>query len=172
MSRRLLDRLYQLSGLTGAVMLVLILLMVITQMIARWIEVPVTGLTEIAGYFMAATSFFGLGYALSREAHIRVNLIIGPPGSGGRFPEIVCTAIGTVLAGAFAWYAVKTTVLSYRFAEVSQGQDEVPTWIPQLAMSVGTLVFLVAMLDRLVGLAAGWSKHPDPGVSGPMARGE
>ena len=59
--RMVLDSLYRLSGLAGAVMLCLILLMVIAQMIARWIEVPVTGLTAIAGYCMAATSFFGLG---------------------------------------------------------------------------------------------------------------
>ena len=150
--RNALDSLYRLAGLAGAVMLFLILIMVVAQMIARWIEVPVTGLTEIAGYCMAATSFFGLGYAFSKESHIRVNLIVGSKGSTSRLAEIVSTSVGTIIAAALAYYAVKTTVLSHRFHEISQGQDAILTWIPQVAMSVGTLVLVIALMDRLLGL--------------------
>lgn len=150
--RTTLDSLYRLSGLAGAVMLFLILLMVVAQMMARWIEVPVTGLTEIAGYCMAATSFFGLGYAFSKEAHIRVNLIIGVKGSKNRPAEIISTLVATVIATALAFYSVKTTVLSYRLHDISQGQDAMPTWIPQIAMSVGTLILLIALVDRLLCL--------------------
>ena len=150
--RKALDSLYYLSGLTGAVMLFLILLMVIAQMIARWIEVPVTGLTEIAGYFMAATSFFGLGYALSKGAHIRVNLIIGMKGSKNRPAEIICAVVGTIITAALAFFAVKTTVLSYSFHDISQGQDAVPAWIPQIAMSAGAFIMLIAMVDHLLCL--------------------
>ena len=152
MIRKALDSLYRLSGLAGAVMLFSILIMVIAQMIARWIEVPVTGLTEIAGYCMAATSFFGLGYALSEGAHIRVNLIVGTQGSENLPAEIICTLVGIVLAAALVFYAVKTTFLSYRFQEISQGQDQILTWIPQLAMSMGSLILLIALIDRLFSL--------------------
>ncbi len=150
--RTVLDSLYRLSGLAGAVMLFLILSMVIAQMIARWIEVPVTGLTEIAGYCMAATSFFGLGYAFSKDAHIRVNLIIGMKGTENRPAEIICTLAGTIIAAALAFYAIKATIVSYRFHEISQGQDAMSTWIPQISMSIGTLILLIALLDRLLGL--------------------
>ncbi len=150
--RNALDSLYRLSGLAGAVMLFLILLMVVAQMIARWIEVPVTGLTSIAGYCMAATSFFGLGYAFSKESHIRVNLIVGSKGSANRPAEIVSTMVGTIIAAALAFYAVKTTVTSYRFHDISQGQDAMLTWIPQIPMSIGTLILVVALVDRLLGL--------------------
>ena len=150
--RKTLDSLYQLSGFAGATMLFLILLMVVAQMIARWIEVPVTGLTEIAGYCMGATSFFGLGYALSKNSHIRVNLIVGQKGEENRIADILCTLVGTVLAAALAYFAIKATVLSYRFNEISQGQDAMPTWIPQIAMSIGTVVLLIALIDRLAGL--------------------
>ncbi len=149
--RRALDTLYQASGLAGAFMLLSMLIMVIAQMIARWIEVPVTGLTEIAGYCMAATSFFGLGYAFSKNAHIRVNLIVGQAKSGQRLPEIVSSFTATVIAAALAFFAIKTTVLSFQFNEISQGQDAIPTWIPQIAMSVGSVILLVALVDRLHG---------------------
>ncbi len=161
--RKVLDTLYRASGLAGALMLLSILIMVVAQMIARWIEVPVTGLTEIAGYCMAATSFFGLGYAFSRNAHIRVKLIVGQAGTGNRFPEIFCTSIATCIAGALAFFATKATVLSYRFSEVSQGQDAIQTWIPQTVMSIGSAVLCIALLDRLVGLVV------DRGEADPLA---
>jgi len=150
--RRFLDGLYRASGFAGALMLLGILFMVITQMIARWVEVPITGLTEIAGYCMAATSFFGLGYAFSRNAHVRVSLIVGQGDTGHRLPEIICTSIAAVIAGVFAFFAIKATILSYQFNEVSQGQDAIQTWIPQTAMSVGSVVLLIAIADRLVGV--------------------
>ena len=53
---------------------------------------------------------------------------------------------------ALATYAVKATVLSRQFVEVSQGQDAVPTWIPQIAMAVGTIMLAVALADTLFGL--------------------
>lgn len=152
--RRAVDLLYKASGLAGAATLFVLLLLVLAQMVARWIEVPVTGLTEIAGYCMAATSFFGLGYAFSRDAHIRVNLIVGPPDTGPRYPQVISVLVALVLAGLLAFYATRTTWLSYRFNEVSQGQDAIPLWIPQTVMSIGSIVLFVAVADRLLRLSS------------------
>ena len=41
---------------------------------------------------------------------------------------------------------------SYLFGEISQGQDAMPVWMPQTVMSIGTIILLIALLDRLVGL--------------------
>lgn len=152
MMRTTLDTLYKLSGLAGGFMLLAMLLMVVVQMIARWVEVPVTGLTEIAGYCMAATSFFGLGYAFSTNTHIRVNLIVGQAESARGVSEILCSLAATIIAAAFVYFAVRTTVISFRFGEISQGQDAIPVWIPQTVMCIGTIILLIALLDRLTGL--------------------
>ena len=143
---------YRLSGLIGASMLVAMLAMVVAQMIARWLEISVTGLTEIAGYLMGATSFFGLGYALSEGAHVRVGLIVGTGEHRSRIAEIICTSMAAIIAAALAFFAIRTTVLSYQFQEISQGQDEIATWIPQTTMCIGTVVLVIALLDRLVSL--------------------
>lgn len=147
-----LDRLYRISGAIAAAFLVVMLLLVVAQMIARWLETPVTGLTELAGYCMGATSFFGLSYAFHKQSHIRVTLVIGAMGSERRFAEIICTSIAMIISIALAAYAVKATVLSRQFVEISQGQDAVPTWIPQIAMAVGTIMLAVALADTLLGL--------------------
>ncbi len=147
--RKMLDRLYQVSGAVAAIFLFCILLMIVIQMVARWSGVVVAGLTDIAGYCMAATSFFGLGYAMSRNSHIRVELVLSGMTSDRRIAEIICTGVSAIIAAAFAWFAIKANYISFVLGEKSQGQDEIFIWIPQVAMSIGTLVLLITLLDRL-----------------------
>jgi C4-dicarboxylate transporter DctM subunit len=149
--RKVLDRLYALSGGIAAFFLFCILLMIAIQMVARWSGIVVAGLTDIAGYCMAATSFFGLGYAMSRNSHIRVELVLSGMKSDRRVAEIICTGVSALVAAAFAWFAIKANYISFVLGEKSQGQDEFFVWIPQLAMSLGTIVLLLALLDRLYG---------------------
>ncbi len=73
---RILDRIYAAAGALAAVFMVLILLLIIGQMIARWSNVTFPGSTEYAGYAMAATSFFALAYTLTQGAHIRVSIFL------------------------------------------------------------------------------------------------
>jgi C4-dicarboxylate transporter DctM subunit len=147
--RKLLDRLYALSGGVAAFFLFCILLMIVIQMVARWSGIVVAGLTDIAGYCMAATSFFGLGYAMSRHSHIRVELVLSGMKSDRRTAELICTSASALIAAAFVWFAVKANYVSFVLGEKSQGQDEIYVWIPQVAMSLGTIVLLLALLDRL-----------------------
>lgn len=147
--RKILDNLYLLSGGTAAVFLFCILLMIVIQMIARWSGIVVAGLTDIAGYCMAATSFFGLGYAMSKRSHIRVELLLSGMKADRRAAEIICTTVASIIAAAFFWFAIKANYISFMLKERSQGQDEFLVWIPQIAMSIGTLVLLIALLDRL-----------------------
>jgi TRAP-type C4-dicarboxylate transport system permease small subunit len=71
--RRFLDGLYLVGGLIGAGFLLLILLIIVAQVIARWTGHVLPGSTAYAGYCMAAASFFSLAYALNHGAHIRVS---------------------------------------------------------------------------------------------------
>jgi TRAP-type C4-dicarboxylate transport system permease small subunit len=39
---------------------------------------------------------------------------------------------------------------SWQFKELAQGLIQIPIWIPQLSLVVGSAVFLIAVLDELV----------------------
>ncbi|MFB3076964.1 MAG: hypothetical protein ACE1Y4_03065, partial [Lysobacterales bacterium] len=54
-----------------------------------------------------------------------------------------------VTATVFARFAIKTNFLSEKLNDISQGQDATPIWIPQLAMSIGTVLLAVALWDHL-----------------------
>ncbi len=150
--RRLLDGVYLLSGFAAAAFLVGILLLIVTQMVARWSGAIVPGAAEYAGYCMAASSFLALAYALNRGAHIRVGILFNLLGRHARWLELWCLLISAGLATYFARYAIKGAYWSWKLNDISQGQDATPIWIPQLAMCVGTVLIALALWDNLLSL--------------------
>ncbi len=149
--RNYLDRLYLACGAIAAAFLIAILVLIVLQMLARWTGEVFPGAPDYAGYCMAAASFFAFAHALNRGAHIRVNILLNAVGSRTRrLLEGWCFAIGTALAWYFVWYAIKTVWWSYKFKDVSQGQDATPLWIPQLSMVIGSIVLAIALTDHLI----------------------
>ncbi|SFT51116.1 TRAP transporter small permease [Sedimentitalea nanhaiensis] len=181
-----LDRLYLLGGGLSAVFMVLILVIIVFQMIARWSGLPFPGSTEFAGYAMAATSFFALAYALNRGSHIRVSIFLNLNPFTHRWLDFFATLTAAIVATYFARYAVRTNIFSKLLNDRTQGQDMVPEgllsalamfvtppgqwgalwaetgsdwvftpiWVPQLPMSIGTILLAVALWDNLTRMAA------------------
>ncbi len=150
--RGFLDRLYTAGGVIAALFLVAILTLIVIQMLARWTGEVFPGAPDYAGYSMAAASFFAFAYALNNGAHIRVSIVLNAMGRKRWYGEIWCFAIGTAASSYFAYYAVKATYWSKLLNDVSQGQDATPIWIPQLAMSIGSVLLAICFWDNLFRL--------------------
>ncbi|WP_343562624.1 TRAP transporter small permease [Kiloniella sp. b19] len=149
--RSFLDALYLGSGMIAAVFLIAILFLIVLQMLARWTGEIFSGAPEYAGYSMAAASFFAFAHALNKGAHIRVGLLLNAvPKKVLPIVEGWCFAIGTALAWYFVYYAGKATYWSWKFNDISQGQDASPLWIPQMSMVLGSIVFAIALTDHLL----------------------
>ncbi len=181
---RILDRVYLASGVIAAGFMVLILLLIVAQMIARWSGITFPGSTEYAGYAMAATSFFALAHALMRGAHIRVSIFLNLNRFTRLWLDAAATLVAAVIATYFARYAIKFNILSKVLNDRTQGQDFVPewlisffrmfanpptqwakiwaetgsdwvytpVWLPQIPMSIGTVLLAVALWDALTRL--------------------
>lgn len=154
--RLALDGLYRLCGAIAACCLLAVLVIILAQIVARWLGLQFPGSTSYAGYAMAGASFMALAYTLNHGAHIRVSLVISRfTGTTRRLAELWCLAIATGLATYFAFYAIKAVETSRLINDISQGQDATPLWIPQLVMAVGTVVLAIAFADHLVRLLLG-----------------
>nr|WP_268821710.1 TRAP transporter small permease subunit [Octadecabacter dasysiphoniae] len=152
----------------------MILTLIVVGMVARWTSVAVPGTTEFAGYAMAATSFFALCHALTRGAHIRVSIILNTNDFLRKWLDRFAVFGAAIIATYFARYAVKANFFSEMLNDRTQGQDQLPewlvalfqldfaavaegsrilvytpVWIPQLAMSIGTILLAVALWDTL-----------------------
>ncbi len=148
--RKTLDVIYRFAGYLAACFLILILFFVTLQMVSRWGGEIITGAPDFTGYCMAAASFLALPYALNGGAHIRVSLLLNALGRFRRLGEIWCWAIASYLTFLFARYAIKLTFESYRFNDISQGQDAWPIWIPQMSMVIGTVLLAICAIDNLI----------------------
>lgn len=153
MLRKGLDGLYLVSGIMAALCLVAILSLIVVQMVARWTGEVFPGAPDYAGYAMASASFLAFANALNRGAHIRVSILVNAVGPKmRRVLNIWCFGIGAAIAWYFVYYAQKFVYWSWKFNDISQGQDKTALWIPQSVMLFGAVVFAIALTDHLVQL--------------------
>lgn len=146
-----LDFLYLAAGIMAALCLISILLLIVVQMLARWTGEVFPGAPDYAGYAMAAASFLAFANALNRGSHIRVSLLLNAvPGNIRRYIEIWCFGIGAVTMWYFVWYAQRFVYWSWKFHDISQGQDKTPLWMPQSLMLIGAAILAIALTDHLI----------------------
>jgi TRAP-type C4-dicarboxylate transport system permease small subunit len=146
-----LDAIYKTAGVVAALCLVAILALIVMQMVARWTGLIFVGAAAYAGYAMAASSFLAFAYALNHGSHIRVSLLLNAvPDRVRRWIDAWCFAIGAAVMWYFVWYCQRFVYWSWKFGDVSQGQDATPLWIPQSVMLVGAVILAVALTDHLV----------------------
>jgi TRAP-type C4-dicarboxylate transport system permease small subunit len=138
---------YFLSASIAGSLLLILFIMVVVQMISRWMGQNIPGLTTVAGYIMGMVSFFGLAYTLKLGVHIRVTLLVQHLGHAQKIVEMLAVTIALLLALLMCYYAGKMTFVSYQLGEVSQAQDATALWIPQLGMFIGMLFFAIALID-------------------------
>ncbi len=146
-----LDLLYQLAGFLAALSLVAILALIVVQMLARWTGEVFPGAPDYAGYAMASASFLAFANALNRGSHIRVSILLNAvPEKMRRVLEIWCFGVGTAVMWYFVWYAYRFVYWSWKFNDVSQGQDRTPLWMPQSVMLFGAAILAIALTDHLL----------------------
>jgi len=151
--RSVLDFIYLAAGVLAALCLVAILVLIVLQMLARWFGEVAPGIPEYAGYFMAAASFLAFANALNRGSHIRVSILVNAVGPKMRRAlNIWCFSIGAAIAWYFVYYAQKFVYWSYKFNDISQGQDKTQLWIPQSFVLLGSVILAIALTDHLVHL--------------------
>ena len=149
--RRWLDILYDASAWLAALAMVGVLLMVLLSIVSRQVGFHVPGTDAYAGYAMAAAGFLALAHTLKRNEHIRVTLLLGRlKGRALHGLEMWALSAGVLLAGLFAFYSVRLAWVSRAINDISTSNDATPLWIPQLAMAVGTVVLLIALIDDWV----------------------
>ena len=149
--RRLLDGLYDAAAWLAALCMIGVLAMVLLSIVSRQLGFHVAGTDAYAGYAMAAAGFLALAHTLKRNEHIRVTLILGRlKGKARHALEIWAHTAGVLLAGLFAFYSVRLAWVSRTINDISTSNDATPLWIPQLAMAVGAVVLLIALVDDWV----------------------
>ncbi|MCS4504885.1 TRAP transporter small permease [Arhodomonas aquaeolei] len=154
--RRLLDALYLVSGVAGAVCLAAIGVLVLAQTAGRLVGVVVPSANELAGFCVAASAFLALAHTLNHGGHIRVRVVLEHLGGcAGRAVEAAALVVALAMSAYASWWAVDLVRGSIRYGDVSPGLLAVPLWIPQTGMAAGLVVFTIALADNLLRVLRG-----------------
>lgn len=144
-------------ALLGCVVLILV------EIIVRRMGMPLGGTDEISGYVMAITTSWGIAYALTERAHVRIDLLRTKLVPAGR-AILDCISIlalaATALMVAWRGWSVLSKTLSTG-AKANTGL-ETPLWIPQLLWWSGWVWFAVsAVLIAAASLMLLWQRRYD-----------
>lgn len=146
--RTLLDKLYLASGAISGLGIILICLIILARVIGRWLGILIPSSEDFAGYLLASSSFLALAYSFRSGAHIRVSLFTShlKPHILIWFDRFVLT-IASVLVCFVVYQLIYMVWESWIFEEVTSGYVPMPLWLVQLPMSIGALIFFIAVLD-------------------------
>ena len=148
---RVLDRIYDVCGLVAAGLLIVLTGLVLASIVARLVSVFIPGVTEFAGYTMAACMFFAMAYAFRSGGHIRVTLFTSRmTGRARRINELWCLGAMAFIVSYLAYYLCELAYDSWDYGEISEGGDALPLWIPQAPTALGSVVFAVCCVHTFV----------------------
>lgn len=161
--RRFLDGLYDSAAALAALFLFALLFMVILTVASREFHWGLTGIDGYAGYFMAACGFLALAHTFRKKEHIRVTLLLGMASGRWRHGlEIWALGASSFLALLLAVFSVRLVFQSIQFNDISTSMDATPLWIPQLSMAIGSVIFLIAVVDSLIEHLRSLDRKRDP----------
>ncbi|WP_299793725.1 TRAP transporter small permease [uncultured Marivita sp.] len=168
--RATLDFIYRASGGLAAFFILAIVVLVSAQVCLNLADKIAAGFTgtgigltipsyaDFTGFFLAASTFLALAYALRAGGHIRVTLLIGRLSKGPqRVFEIAVVTVALAMSAYATWYVILLVYESIEFGDRSSGMVSVPLWLPQLPVALGLVILTLSLVDELVGLLRG---HP------------
>ena len=149
--RRVLDACYDVAGTIGAWCIAAICVLMVVQSLGRQFGFPTGAINDVVAWLCAAAAFLTMAHAFKHGDFVRVTLLLekaAPPLR--RRMELVCLGVAVVAIGYLAFWACRFTYQSWQFNEVAQGLWIVPIWIPQLSFALGSLLFMVAVIDEFI----------------------
>ncbi|MGB3288706.1 MAG: TRAP transporter large permease subunit [Burkholderiaceae bacterium] len=108
---------------------------------------PTSWATEISTYLLVALVFLGLGIAQSSNSHVQVELWVdrlSPEARRG--VELVCQWTGLFFILMSGWQMAAFNVREYVNGTRDWGLLSTPQWMPELPVSIGLLVYALAIL--------------------------
>jgi len=147
---------YLTSAVLSGASLVIMTLLILAQIVARFLGQVIPSSEDFAGWLLSATIFFGLAYTFQQGGHIRVTMLLTRLSEKKRrYQEFLNLVIGLAISGYLAFYTLYTVYDSYDYEEVTDTYLVVPLWMVQSPMALGSLFLFIAMLDSFALMLRG-----------------
>ncbi|OZI70895.1 TRAP transporter large permease subunit [Bordetella genomosp. 12] len=142
------------SGALATAALLLMALSMCYEIFSRYaFNSPTAWATEISGYLLVATVFFGLAAAQSSNAHVQVELWVDRLSAPARVKtELLGQWVALLFSVVLCWQMASFNIREYINDTRDWGLLSTAQWIPELSVSLGMLVFCLSILVDLYRL--------------------
>ena len=162
-AQRPLDRVLLVAGYLAAILFLGLAFFVTYDVLARkWgyaLGIPTTRVTdEIAGYMLVLASTWGFAYALRKDAHVRIDVLLPhmPPPVRAAM-DFLAQVLMAFFACMFAWRTWLLVLDSWETGIRSSTYLLTPLWIPQAILSVGFSLLAVTAVFTAFSIVAEWA---------------
>ncbi len=137
-------------GLTMVAIVVMMAMMTAESVLRSFFSFSLMIADEFAGYFLMVAVFMGVGYCMRSHSLLRVTILYD------RLPIRLRTGmqvIFDVLSLGFTLILmhqlVRVVINSYVRGTLSISQAEIPVWIPQTVMPIGTAILILVLVAEI-----------------------
>lgn len=171
--RKTLDALYGVTGAIAGLCVFAIFVIMIVSSVMREMGMRTGGTDDIVSWLTACAAFLALAHTFKHGDFVRVGLLLDrlSPGPRRAF-ELASLGIATVFVGYVAWSVALYVLDSYEFKDMATGLIQIPLWIPQSSLLVGSLLLFIALLDELLTVLRGGKPAYVRAVEERHARGD
>ena len=146
-----INRLTWLSELIAEIGLVGLLLIVIHEVIVRYVfDSPTLFSVELSEYLLVLVVFMSIGWVLKEDRHVAVSFVVDLLPRKVRLGMNVLTSVLTMaFLGILVWKGGKTAVTAYTGDYHSSSLLNFPMWIPYVLIPLGALVLSLQYLIKI-----------------------
>lgn len=150
----LLDRLSRLGAVLAEICLVLLLILVFNEVIARYLlNKPTLYSVELSEYLLLFVAFMAAGWVMQCERHVRMHSVINLMPAKVRHVLDICTSsIVLVFCLILVWEGAKASVMAFTGGYHSSSLLNVPLWIPYAIIPIGSLILSLQIVVRIARL--------------------
>lgn len=146
-----INRLAKIGAYISLLCFIALVVLIMTEIIGRsFFDYSTLLADEYSGYLYLAAVFFGLGFTLEREGHIRINLLTSRLGTKvQKYIDIFAGTMASITIGFALYYATKFMSDSQEMGMLSENVSETPLYLTQIPMVLGLGLFLLSFVAFL-----------------------
>jgi len=153
------DKIASLGGAISALLLVLMMLLITTDVLGRYFfSKPTYVADELSGYALVAITFLALSQTEKLNKHMRVTSLVSQLSPKIRKWLGLITAILTLLFAIwFTWSTSVTVIQIHKQGIISLSIMHTPQWTVHTLLPIGLSMFVLASISNITKRILSWS---------------
>jgi len=145
------ERISRLGVILAEICLVLLLMLVFHEVIARYVlNKPTLYSVEISEYLLIFVAFMAAGWVLQEDKHVSMQAVVNLFSARVRY---LCSLFTSILVLGFCsilvWQGARASVMAFKGGYHSSSLLNVPMWIPYAIIPIGSLLLALQLLVRI-----------------------